>query len=119
MLLLSRINVTVKTLPATGIVGVWQTFHTALKRLLVSDVIIRTCEGMTGVITILYVMNVQHFTITGDFVLLATEVNPVMKALRENGIEVTAVHSHMVTENPRLFFMHFWANPGNRRRLPV
>src|SRR5262249_26635455 len=48
--------------------------------------------------------------ITGDFVLLATEVTPVMKALRENGIEVTAVHSHMLTENPRLFFMHFWAN---------
>jgi len=48
--------------------------------------------------------------ITGDFVLLAGEVIPVMKALRENGIEVTAVHSHMLTENPRLFFMHFWAN---------
>jgi hypothetical protein len=48
--------------------------------------------------------------ITGDFVLLASEVTPVMKALRENGIEVTAVHSHMLTDNPRLFFMHFWAN---------
>src|ERR1051325_1511696 len=48
--------------------------------------------------------------ITGDFVLLASEVTPVMKALREKGIEVTAVHSHMLTENPRLFFMHFWAN---------
>ena len=48
--------------------------------------------------------------ITGDFVLLAKEVNPVMKALRENGIEVTAVHSHMLMEEPRLFFMHFWAN---------
>jgi hypothetical protein len=48
--------------------------------------------------------------ITGDFVLLAGEVTPVMKALRENGIQVTAVHSHMLTENPRLFFMHFWAN---------
>jgi len=48
--------------------------------------------------------------ITGDFVLLASEVTPVMKALRENGIDVTAVHSHMLTENPRLFFMHFWAN---------
>jgi len=48
--------------------------------------------------------------ITGDFVLLASEVTPVMRALRENGIEVTAVHSHMLTENPRLFFMHFWAN---------
>ena len=48
--------------------------------------------------------------ITGDFVLLAGEVNPVIKALRDNGIEVTAIHSHMLTESPRLFFMHFWAN---------
>jgi hypothetical protein len=48
--------------------------------------------------------------ITGDFVLIASEVNPVIKALRENGIEITALHSHMLTENPRLFFMHFWAN---------
>jgi hypothetical protein len=48
--------------------------------------------------------------ITGDFVLIAGEVNSVIKALRENGIEVTALHSHMLTENPRLFFMHFWAN---------
>ncbi len=48
--------------------------------------------------------------ITGDFVLTAEEVNPVIKALRENGIEVTAIHSHMLTEQPRLIFMHFWAN---------
>jgi Domain of Unknown Function (DUF1259) len=48
--------------------------------------------------------------ITGDFVLTADEVNPVIKALRANGIEVTAVHSHMLDEQPRLFFMHFWAN---------
>jgi hypothetical protein len=48
--------------------------------------------------------------ITGDFVLTAGEVNPVIKALRDNDIEVTALHSHMLTENPRLFFMHFWAN---------
>src|SRR5215467_9105629 len=48
--------------------------------------------------------------ITGDFVLLGKEVNPVIKALRENGIAVTALHSHMLDEQPRLFFMHFWAN---------
>ena len=48
--------------------------------------------------------------ITGDFVLLGSEVNPVIKALRENGIGVTAIHSHMLMEEPRLFFMHFWAN---------
>ena len=48
--------------------------------------------------------------ITGDFVLAASEVNPVIRALRTNGIEVTALHSHMLDEQPRLFFMHFWAN---------
>jgi len=48
--------------------------------------------------------------ITGDYVLAATEVEPVVKALRANGIEVTAIHSHMVSEQPRLIFLHFWAN---------
>ncbi|TPI47667.1 DUF1259 domain-containing protein [Mesorhizobium sp. B2-9-1] len=48
--------------------------------------------------------------ITGDFVLIASEVNPVLRALRESGIEVTAVHNHMLDDQPRLFFMHFWAN---------
>jgi hypothetical protein len=48
--------------------------------------------------------------ITGDFVLLGGEVNPVIKALRQNGIAVTALHSHMLMEELRLFFMHFWAN---------
>src|SRR4051812_44759113 len=47
--------------------------------------------------------------ITGDFVLTGDEVNPVINALRANGIEVTALHSHMLDEQPRLFFMHFWA----------
>jgi Domain of Unknown Function (DUF1259) len=48
--------------------------------------------------------------ITGDFVITGDEVNPLVRALRANGIEVTAVHSHMLTEQPRLFFVHFWAN---------
>lgn len=48
--------------------------------------------------------------ITGDFVLIGEEVNPVLRALRENGIEVTALHNHMLNDQPRLFFMHFWAN---------
>jgi hypothetical protein len=47
--------------------------------------------------------------ITGDFVLTNGEVNPVIRALRTNGIDVTAVHSHMLDEQPRLFFLHFWA----------
>jgi hypothetical protein len=45
---------------------------------------------------------------TGDFVLLASEVNPVIRELRAHGIAVTALHSHMLDETPRLFFMHFW-----------
>jgi len=48
--------------------------------------------------------------ITGDFVLRGSEVNPVIRALRDHGIQVTALHSHMLDEDPRLFFMHFWAN---------
>lgn len=48
--------------------------------------------------------------VTGDFVLLGSEVNPVLKTLRQHGLEVTALHSHMVEDSPHLFFMHFWAN---------
>jgi hypothetical protein len=47
---------------------------------------------------------------TGDFVLVAGEVNPVIRELERGGIEITALHSHMLDENPRLFFMHFWGN---------
>jgi len=48
--------------------------------------------------------------ITGDFVMVASEVNAVIRALRAGGIEVSALHNHLLTEEPRLFFMHFWAN---------
>ena len=48
--------------------------------------------------------------ITGDFVMIASEVNPVIRALRDAGIQVTALHSHMIGETPHLYFMHFWAN---------
>ena len=47
--------------------------------------------------------------ITGDFVLRGREVNPVIRALQSHGIRTTALHSHMLTDEPRLFFMHFWA----------
>jgi len=47
--------------------------------------------------------------ITGDFVLTANEVMPMVRTLRSNGIDVTAMHSHMLTEQPRLIFMHYWA----------
>ena len=48
--------------------------------------------------------------IAGDFVVTAEELNPMITALRQNGIEVVAIHSHMLEEQPRLFFVHFWAN---------
>lgn len=51
----------------------------------------------------------QKAAINGDFMLLASEVNPVIKALRAHGIEIAALHNHMLDEEPRLFFMHFWA----------
>lgn len=52
----------------------------------------------------------SNAAITGDFVLTAKEVNPVIQALRSSKIQVTAVHSHMLAEEPRLFFLHYWAN---------
>jgi hypothetical protein len=48
--------------------------------------------------------------ITGDFVALSSELNPLITALRDNGIEVTAIHNHMVGDDPRTFFVHFWAS---------
>lgn len=48
--------------------------------------------------------------VTGDFVLTAEEVNPVLRTLKQEAIAVTALHSHMLAEEPRLLFMHFWAN---------
>src|SRR5690242_12404945 len=53
--------------------------------------------------------------ITGDFVLIAKEVNPVLKALRDHGIEVTAIHNHMLDDQPHLYFMHFWAHDDAKK----
>lgn len=73
-LLLSRVNITIRASRTTSIGGVWRSFHSVLKRLLVSDVIIRTCEGMTGVLTILYVTNVQHFSVARYGTLVAIQM---------------------------------------------
>jgi len=51
----------------------------------------------------------SNAAINGDFILRPAEVNPVIKALRANGIEIASVHNHMLDEEPRLIFMHFWA----------
>ena len=54
--------------------------------------------------------------VAGDFTMLADEVEPVMKALIDNGIEVVALHNHMVHEKPRVFFLHYWGT-GNAEQL--
>ena len=74
VLLVVKVNVAIKASPATNIAGVWRSFHSALKRLLISDVIIRMCEGMTGVLTILYVTNVQGFSTTRYGILIAIQM---------------------------------------------
>ena len=52
----------------------------------------------------------ENAMVMGDLVLAEDEVSPVMQALQEHGLEVTALHNHMLQEQPRLFFMHFWAD---------
>ncbi|HLN98359.1 MAG TPA: MFS transporter [Pyrinomonadaceae bacterium] len=74
LLLMLKVNVIVKRSAATSISGVWRSFHAALKRLLISDVIIRMCEGMTGVLTILYVTNVQGFSAARYGTLIAVQM---------------------------------------------
>jgi len=74
LLLIRRINIEIKVSPATDIRGVWRSFHAALKRLLVSDVIIRMCEGMTGVLTILYVTNVKGLSAARYGTLIAIQM---------------------------------------------
>lgn len=73
-LLVLRINIPVQRAEAINIHGVWKSFHSALKRLLISDIIIRMCEGMTGVLAILYVTNVRHFGVARYGMLVAIQM---------------------------------------------
>jgi len=70
------------------------------------DMEIPSSMGMANAINVEVAGN--RVATTGDFVLIADEVNPVLHELQAHGIEVTALHSHMLRETPRLFFMHFW-----------
>ncbi len=74
VLLVQKLNVTIGPQETTNIHGVWRSFHSALKRLLISDIIIRTCEGMTGVLTILYVTNVAGFSTARYGMLIAIQM---------------------------------------------
>jgi len=80
-------------------------------------------DGGMDVPTVMGLANAINFqptgggkaAITGDFVLIAKEVNPVLKALRDHGIEVTAIHNHMLDDQPHLYFLHFWANDDAKK----
>lgn len=74
LLLVRKITLTARASETTNIRGVWQSFHTVLKRLLISDVIIRTCEGLTGVLTILYVANVLNYSLAVYGTLVAIQM---------------------------------------------
>ncbi|HKO45037.1 MAG TPA: MFS transporter [Pyrinomonadaceae bacterium] len=74
LVLLHRINVEVKIADAVNIRGVWHSFHRALKRLLISDIIIRTCEGLTGVMTVLYVINIHGVSAARFGTLIAIQM---------------------------------------------
>jgi MFS family permease len=74
LVLLHRINVEVKIADAVNIRGVWHSFHGALKRLLISDIIIRACEGLTGILTVLYVINVHSVSSTPFGTLIAIQM---------------------------------------------
>jgi len=74
VLLVLKLNVTIGPPEVTNMRGVWRSFHGALKRLLISDIIIRTCEGMTGVLTILYVTNVAGFSVARYGILIAIQM---------------------------------------------
>jgi len=80
-----------------GVDGQWQVINRAWARTFGSPAGLAFAAGAKA-------------AIAGDFVLTANEVNPVLRILRDNGIEVTALHNHMLNDEPRLFFMHFWAN---------
>jgi len=74
LLLVTRITLAIEPAKVTNIQGVWRAFHSGLKRLLVSDVIIRTCEGMTGVLTILYVTNIKGVSVAWYSTLIAIQM---------------------------------------------
>ena len=79
-----------------------------------SEAITEMGQPLLPAIGVITVINFQPLAdgkaaITGDFVLLDKEVNPVARALRQHGIDVTAIHNHSLMDTPRLFYMHFWA----------
>ncbi|CDX21825.1 conserved exported hypothetical protein [Mesorhizobium sp. ORS 3324] len=89
--------------------GVYQFTIPRAEKITEGGMAIPTSMG-TGIAINFEPLGKGNAAITGDFVLRAEEVTPVMQQLREHGIEVTALHNHMLADEPRLFFMHFWAH---------
>jgi hypothetical protein len=98
-----------QTLGAHGKVngGVYQVGVPRAEPVMMDSVVITPAMGVATAINFQSTGS-KTAAITGDFVLVASEVNPVIGALRSSGIAVTALHSHMLNESPRLLFMHFW-----------
>lgn len=98
-----------QTLGAHGKVngGVYQVSVPRAEQVMMDSVEVPPAMGVATAINF-QATGAARAAITGDFVLIASEVNPVIRALRANGIAVTALHSHLLNESPRLLFMHFW-----------
>ena len=100
-----------RVLGATGKVngGVYQVSVPRLERIQENGVEVPPSMGVATAINF-QPTGGRRAAVTGDFVMTADEVNPVIRALTSHAITVIAVHSHMLDETPRLFFMHYWAN---------
>ena len=91
------------TLIGTALLTLWAGMvanRYSVRRLLLAAAVLMAATGAAFAVT----------TAFWPLLLIAKEVAPVMKTLRDNSIEVTALHNHMLGDEPRLFFMHFWAN---------
>jgi hypothetical protein len=91
--------------------GVYQ-FTVPRAERIVEDGMLEPASMGTGTAINFQPIGAGRAAVTGDFVLLASEVDPVMRAMRSGEIEVTALHSHMLGEQPTIYFMHFWAVGG-------
>jgi hypothetical protein len=89
--------------------GVWQVSVPRVETLRDGDVVLPASMGVATAINFQPTGN-GRAAITGDFVMVASEVNAVIRALRTAGIEVTSLHNHLLLDEPRLFFLHFWGN---------
>ena len=108
-----------RTLGAKGVVngGVYQVSLKRAEAITVNDAGMAVPDAMGSAEAINFQPTGDgKAAIAGDFVLTANEVNPVLRVLCENGIEVTALNNHLLNDEPRLLFMHFWANDDDRRQ---